>query len=56
MKCEPFEVAAMRPKQGAVIALCRECKVFASNNFRKLPDRLFLIHLAIVIHEQSVVY
>jgi hypothetical protein len=56
MKREPFEVVAMTPKQGAVIGVRRECKVFASNNFRKLPDRLFLIHLAVVIHEQPVVH
>ena len=46
----------MAPKQAAVIALCRECKVFASNNFRKVPDRLFLIHLTVATHEQAVAY
>jgi hypothetical protein len=56
MKSEPFAVAAMTPRQGAVIAPGRECKVFASNNFRKLPARHFLVHLAVVIHEQPVVY
>jgi hypothetical protein len=37
MKREPFEAVAMTPKQAAVTELCREAKVFASNNFRKLP-------------------
>jgi hypothetical protein len=30
--------------------------VFASNNFRKPLHRFVGIHLAIVIHEQAVVY
>jgi hypothetical protein len=30
--------------------------MLASNNFRKPPHRFVRIHLAIVIHEQPVVY
>jgi hypothetical protein len=35
MHRQPSDEAAISPEPGAAIALCRECKVFASNNFRK---------------------
>ena len=50
------EAVAMTPKQGEVIALCRACRAFASNNFRKPAHRFICIHLASVISEQPVVY
>jgi hypothetical protein len=53
---QPFEEVAISPEPGAVSALGRERKVLASNNFRKPPHRFIRIHLAIVIHEQPVVY
>jgi hypothetical protein len=56
MNRKPFEVVAISPEAGAVSALGRERKMFASNNFRKPPHRFFGIHLAIVIHDQPVVY
>jgi hypothetical protein len=52
MKREPFKVAAISPEPGAVIALCRECKVFASKNFRKPLHRFVGIHSVFVIKEQ----
>ena len=56
MQRQPFEEVAISPEPGAVSALGRERKMFASNNFRKPPHRFVRIHLAIVIHEQPVVY
>ena len=56
MQREPFEEVAISPEPGAVSALGCECKMLASNNFRKPPHRFVGIHLAIVIHEQPVVY
>jgi hypothetical protein len=56
MQGQPFEEVAISPEPGAVGALGRERKVFASNNFRKPLHRFVGIHLAIVIHEQAVVY
>jgi len=56
MQRKAFEEAAVSPEPGAVIALCRQHKVFALNNFRKLPHRLVGIHSAIVIHEHPDVY
>ncbi len=53
---QPFEEVAISPESGAVIALCRQRKMLVSNNFRKSPHRFVAIHLAIVIHEQPVVY
>jgi hypothetical protein len=53
---QAFDEVAISPKPDAVSALGRECKVFASNNFRKSPHRFVGVHLAIVIHEQPVVY
>jgi len=56
MQRQPFDEMATSPEPGAVIAFCRECKVFASNNFRKPLPCFVRIHLAVVIHEQTVVY
>ena len=56
MQGQPFEEVAISPEPGAVGAPGRERKVFASNNFRKPLHRFVGIHLAIVIHEQAVVY
>jgi hypothetical protein len=56
MQWQPFEEVAISPEPGAVGALGRESKVFASNNLRKPPHRFVGIHLAISIHEQPVVY
>jgi hypothetical protein len=56
MQREPFDEVAISPEPGAVSALGRERKVFLLNNFRKSPHRFFGIRLAIVIHEQPVVY
>jgi hypothetical protein len=56
MQGQPFEEVAISPESGAVSALGRERKALASNNFRMPPHRFFGIHLAIVIHEQPVVY
>ena len=56
MQRQPFEEVAISPEPGAVSALGRERKMLASNNFRKPPHRFVRIHLAIVIHEQPVVY
>jgi hypothetical protein len=56
MQRQPFEEVAISPEPGAVSALGRERKMLASNNFRKPPHRFIRIHLAIVIHEQPVVY
>jgi len=44
MKWNPFEAVGISPEPGAAIALCRECKVFASNNFRESPHRFVGIH------------
>jgi hypothetical protein len=54
MQRQPFDEAAISPDPGAVIALCRECKVVVSNNFLKSLHRFVPIHLAIVIYEQPV--
>jgi len=56
MKREMSEAVAMTPKQGEVIALCRECRAFASNNFRKPPHRFIGVPLASFISEQRVEY
>jgi hypothetical protein len=56
MQRQPFEGVAISPEPGTVSTLCRERKMFASNNFRKPPQRFVGIRLAIVIHEQPVVY
>jgi len=56
MQRQPFEEVAISPEPGTVGPLCRERKMLASNNFRKPPHRFVRIHLAIVIHEQPVVY
>ena len=56
MKREPFEVVAKSPESGAAIAFYRECKMFASNNFRKPPHCCARVHLDISIREQPVVY
>jgi hypothetical protein len=56
MQWKPSEAVAISPEPGAVIALWRERKVFASNNFRRPPHWFVRIHLAIVLHEQPVVY
>jgi hypothetical protein len=53
---QPFDEAAISPEPGAVIALRCECKVFASNNFRKPLHCFVRIFLAVLIHEQPVVY
>ena len=55
MQRQPFEAVAMPPEPGAVIALCRECKLFVSNNFRKSPHCFVRIYLAILTHEQPAV-
>jgi hypothetical protein len=56
MQGQPFEEVARSPEPGAVSALCGKRKMLASNNFRESPHRLVGVHLAIVIHEQPVVY
>jgi len=56
MQRQPVEEVAISPEPGTVGLLCRECKMFASNNFRKLLHWFVSIHFAIVIHEQPVVY
>jgi hypothetical protein len=53
---QPFEKVAISPEPGAASALGRECKMLASNNFRKPLHCCVRIHLAVVIHEQPVVY
>jgi hypothetical protein len=53
---QPFEEVAILPESSALIVFCRECKLFASNNFRKPPHRFVRIHSEIVIHEQPVAY
>jgi hypothetical protein len=40
----------------SVMSLADAAPMLASNNFRKPPHRFVSIHLAIVIHEQPVVY
>jgi len=56
MKRGPADIVATSPESGAVIALGREWKLIALNHFRKPPHRFFGIRLAIVIHEQPLVY
>jgi hypothetical protein len=56
MQGQRFEEVAIPPEPSAIIAFCREFKVFALNNFRRPPDRFVGIHLPITIHEQPVVY
>jgi hypothetical protein len=56
MKREMSEAVAMTPKQGEVIALCRECRAFASNNFRTPPQLFIRFPLASIISERPVVY
>ena len=56
MQGQPFGEVAISPERGPVSALGRECKILASNNFGKSAQRFVRIHLAIVIHEQPVVY
>jgi hypothetical protein len=53
---QAVEEAAISTGSGEGIESGNECKVFASHNFRRPADRLFLIHRAVVIHEQPVVY
>ena len=53
---QPFEEVAISPEPGAASALGREFKMLASNNFRKSPHRFVRIQLAVLIHEQAVVY
>ena len=56
MQGPPFEKVAISPEAGAVSALGRERKMLASNSLGKSPHRFGRFHLAIVIHEQPVVY
>ena len=57
MQRQPFAEVAISPEPSAVSALGRECKMLASNNFRRSPHRRFIrIDLVIVIYEQPVVY
>jgi hypothetical protein len=56
MQRQPFEELAMFPEPRAVSALDRERKMLASNNLGKSPHRFGSVHLAIVIHEQPVLY
>jgi hypothetical protein len=53
---QPFEEVAISPEPGAASALGRERKMLASNNLGKSPHRFGSVHLAVVIHEQPVVY
>jgi len=53
---QPFEEVAISPEPGAASALGCECKMLASNNFRKPPHRFIRFLLAIVTYEQPVVY
>ena len=56
MQREAFEEVAISVEPIAVSALGRECKILASNNVPKSPHRFIRVHLAILIHEQPVVY
>jgi hypothetical protein len=56
MNRQPFEEVAISPEPDAAGALQGECKMLALNNFRKPLDRFIRVQLAIVIHEQPVVY
>jgi hypothetical protein len=56
MKREPIGVVAISREPGAITALRQERKMFEWNKIRKPPHRFVRIHLAIVIHEQAVVY
>jgi hypothetical protein len=56
MQRRPFEEIAISPEPRAVSTPGRERKVLPSNNFGKSPHRFGSIHLAVVIHEQPVVY
>jgi hypothetical protein len=56
MQWETFEEVAMSSEPSAIIAFCRECKVLASNNFRKPPHGFVHILWDIVILKQPVVY
>lgn len=47
---------AISPEPSTVSLLSRKRKMFASNHFLKSPHRFLGLHLAILIHEQSVVY
>jgi hypothetical protein len=52
----PFEEVVIAPQLGEAYVLCGECKMFVSNSFRKLAQRLIGIHLATTTYEQLVVY
>jgi hypothetical protein len=56
MRRQSLKDVAISPESDAVIALCLECKVFASNDFPKAADRFVRTRLANVIHEQPFVY
>ena len=56
MQRQSFKEVAISPVPGSASALGRECEMLASNNFRKSPRRFVRIHLAIVIHQQPVIY
>ena len=47
MQRQPFEEVAISPEPGTVSTLCREHKIFASNNFRELPHHVVRCHLAL---------
>jgi len=53
---QPFEEVAIPPEPSAASALGRERKMLAVNNFRNSPHRFVRIQLAVLIHEQAVVY
>ena len=48
MRMKPFEVVAILPESGAITRLCGERKMLASKCFRKSPNRVVQIHLAIL--------
>jgi hypothetical protein len=56
MQRQRFEEVAISPEPGEVNALCRECKMFVSNNFHTSPQCFVRIYLAILIHQQPAVY